>query len=121
MGVINMKNKKDKKLTKKEITEKTVKRMKETRKADFIFLRNIIESKLKFAEETKVKTEEAILKARQSIEQNTITHQKVTGMIMVLNELLEEKTELEKELDKKGKKIMETSHLTLWDKITGYK
>jgi len=96
------KNKKVKKLTRKEMQEKNIERMQKARKIDFIFLRKLIEGKLNFAKDQKTKLEEAIKKAQLSIEQNTITYQKVTGMIMVLTELLEEKTELEKEQDKKG-------------------
>jgi len=99
------KNKKVKKqLTRKEMQEKNIERMQKARKIDFIFLRKLIEGKLNFAKDQKIKIEEAIKKAQLSIEQNTITYQKVIGMIMVLTELLEEKTELEKEQDKKGNK-----------------
>jgi len=75
--------------------------MKEARKQDFIFLRNIIEGKLEYAKKQKVLAEQAIEKAKNSIEVNTITYQKITGIIMVLGELLEEKTEAEKEAQKK--------------------
>ena len=96
------KNKKTKKLTRQDIKEKTIVRMKKARKVDFIFLRKLIEGKLQYAKRQQILIEQALMKAKDSIVQNTATHQKVTGMIMVLEELLEEKTELEKELDKKG-------------------
>ena len=96
------KSKKKKKILKEKQT-KTLAKMKEVRKNDFVFLREIIKGKLQYAKTQKQRGEQAIEKAKYLINQNQITMYKLEGMIMVLKELLEEKTEAKKENKKEEK------------------
>ena len=73
----------------------TLKRMKEVRYEDCVFLRNIITEKLEWAKIEKEKGIKVIEKQLQQVKENKETITKLDGIIMVLTELLEIKKEEE--------------------------
>lgn len=69
--------------------EKTLKQMKDRRKADYIFLRDIIAKKLKWAENEKqlgFKTLENLESQKQNVSKQIL---RLEGIILVLKELVE--------------------------------
>lgn len=80
-----------------EKQEQTLERMKQVRKEDSIFLREIIKSKLDWAIAERKKGLEVINKQIQQIKDNQQTINKLEGVIAVLTELLESKKENKEE------------------------
>ena len=86
-----------KKMTEKQ--EKTLNKMKETRKADTLFLRDKIMKKLEWAKEEKKKGIALIEKQFSQIKVNQESINRIDGAIMALTDLLQKEEIKEKEND----------------------
>ena len=74
-------------ISKKKQAE-TLERMKETRKEDSVYLRSVVKSKLKWAEEEKKKGEDVIKQYRTAIESLEVKVMRLEGYILALNQLV---------------------------------
>ena len=91
---------------KRELMEKTLNRMKETRRKDDMFLRDVIKEKLEWAKVEKQKGFNTIDALKERIKQaegqiKNVENQmlKLDGIILVLNELIVAKTDEEKKVE----------------------
>lgn len=85
--------------TLKKKQEETLERMKDTRKEDSVYLRSVVKSKLKWAEEEKKKGEDLIKQYSTAIESLETKVLKLEGYVLALNQLLVSDKKEDKDVD----------------------
>jgi len=77
----------------------TLARMKKTRKADYIFLREIINDKLKWIKEEKLKGQKVIETYNEKVRETEDQVKMLDGAIIALEDVLHTKKEAEKSIE----------------------